>query len=274
MERVFALALSSCLLAPGARANSGMALQYTQDTWPLSIVDRPLVVAPGMTEIQLNIDQDLSTAAVTGNVHPLTAQLLARYGVSDRIHAVIDSIGFCFSDCGNAGFFQHISGYVGYAWVANQEMNLVPQIGLALSKVDQLTSSALLAAVQPSLEFGWRLTSWLQIFSYAALSLGFAGRDNTPTPDTLALHLEPRIELLPRVTLAPFIGLVQPLAHTQFYQLPAGLGLYFVADRAVDLGAAFKFTDIAKRTIVTPSNSADQGGIGGRSITCFVTVRL
>src|SRR3989442_75031 len=40
-----------------AAAGAGMALQYTKNTWPMAIADRPLVVAPGMTEAQLGIER-------------------------------------------------------------------------------------------------------------------------------------------------------------------------------------------------------------------------
>src|SRR3954471_2148617 len=43
-----------------AAVGAGMALQYTKNTWPMSIVDRPLVVAPGMTEITLGIAKDIT----------------------------------------------------------------------------------------------------------------------------------------------------------------------------------------------------------------------
>src|SRR5207302_4193506 len=84
-----------------AAVGAGMALQYTKNTWPMSIVDRPLVVAPGMTEVQLGVNKDVS-ADIGGFIisHPLTADLSARYGVSDRIHAGLDVISFCLSDCG------------------------------------------------------------------------------------------------------------------------------------------------------------------------------
>src|ERR1700694_3037208 len=55
-----------------ASQNAGMALQYTKNTWPMSIVDRPLVVAPGMTEAAFGVSKDLSTdAAIFSTLHPL-----------------------------------------------------------------------------------------------------------------------------------------------------------------------------------------------------------
>ena len=36
-----------------------MALLYTKNTWPISFTDRPLMVAPGMTEIQANLTKDI-----------------------------------------------------------------------------------------------------------------------------------------------------------------------------------------------------------------------
>src|SRR5947199_10583850 len=71
-----------------AAVGAGMALQYTKNTWPMSIVDRPLVVAPGMTEASLGINKDITTdLGFSGQQHPLSTALTARFGVSDRIHA-------------------------------------------------------------------------------------------------------------------------------------------------------------------------------------------
>jgi hypothetical protein len=80
------IAILLLLAAEAARAveqNAGMALQYGKSTWPISIVDRPLVVAPGMTEIQVNMDKEFSADSFSIS-HPLTSQLFVRHGVSDR----------------------------------------------------------------------------------------------------------------------------------------------------------------------------------------------
>jgi hypothetical protein len=98
-----------------AAKDAGMALLYTKNTWPESIADRPLMVAPGMTEVELNVDRDFSNT----NTHPLTTELFARFGVSDRIHAVLDSVGLCLADCDPIGVFQFISAYLGYAAVGS-----------------------------------------------------------------------------------------------------------------------------------------------------------
>ena len=108
----------------------------------------------------------------------------------------------------------------------------------------------------------------------AVANLGFAGRDNSPIPDSAAVHFEPRFEIAPRITLAPFIEYFLPFAHTDFYSVPVGAGLYVVPDRAVDVGVIFRFTDLFKHTVGTPPASFDTGGPEGRSLTFFVTVRL
>src|SRR5207253_8379396 len=75
-----------------AARDAGMALLYTKNTWPTSFADRPLMVAPGMTEVQLNISKDISVdppGLVTAK--PLGGALFARFGLSDRLHAVLDS---------------------------------------------------------------------------------------------------------------------------------------------------------------------------------------
>ncbi len=270
-----------------AARNAGMALLYTRNTWPENIVDRPLMVAPGMTEIQVDVDRDFSAepnplpGQIVSTPHPLTSELFARYGVSDRIHAVLDSVGVCFVDCESLGFFRFISAYLGYAAVANHDVNLVTQFGFGAFNVPDAQAAptsgptAILVTAIPSVLFAWRVGSALQIATFAALNLGVIGRDHAFVPDLFSLHVEPRIQLANRLTLAPFIGYNLPFAHSEFRTIPVGVGLTYVPDRAVDLGLVFQFADLFSHTYApVPGSSFDLGGTGQRSATVFVTFRL
>jgi hypothetical protein len=261
-----------------AAKDAGMALLYTKNTWPESIADRPLMVAPGMTEVELNVDRDFSNT----NTHPLTTELFARFGVSDRIHAVLDSVGLCLADCDPIGVFQFISAYLGYAAVAERDINLVTQFGFGINNVIDSQSpvaapgNAILVTALPSVLLGWRAAPGFQIFSSAVMSLGFVGRDHALFPDVLGLHVEPRIQLGSRLTLAPFIGYILPFAHTEFHRIPVGVGLYFVPERAIDVGFVFQFLDLFSHNIA-PATAPFVVNIGGpdyRSATVFVTFRL
>src|SRR5260221_5323865 len=115
-----------------AAVGAGMALQYTKNTWPMSIVDRPLVVAPGMTEVSIGLNKDVTAdLGFSGQQRPLSTAIYARYGVSDRIHAGFDAFTLCLSDCDPTGVFSGVSFGAGYAVVANRDMNLVPSVGLS-----------------------------------------------------------------------------------------------------------------------------------------------
>lgn len=260
--------------------DAGLALVYTKNTWPVSIADRPLMVAPGMTEIQLNVDRDFSASSVT-STHSITTELFARFGLSDRLHAVLDSAGFCLTECDPIGAFRFVSGYFGYALVANHDVNLVTQFGLgAFNGLDAKSdpanpgTSVLFTAI-PSVLFGWRLAPGFSIFSWGVLNLGVAGRDNALFPDTLGLHFEPRLQIGQHVTLAPYIGYFTPFEHTEFYSVPAGIGLYFTPVRAVDFGLVLQFPDVLKHN-VAPAGQPEVTGPGAdqRTGTVFVTFRL
>jgi hypothetical protein len=264
-----------------AAKDAGMALLYTRNTWPESIADRPLMVAPGMTEIQLDVDRDFSNTP-SGSSHPLTTELFARFGVSDRIHAVLDSVGLCFADCDPTGAFQFISAYLGYAAVANHDVNVVAQFGFGIYNVLDAQSpvaapgSAILVTAIPSVLFGWRAAPGVQIVSFAAVNLGFVGRDHALFPDLLSLHVEPRLQLGSRLTLAPFIGYNLPFQHSEFRQIPAGVGLYYVPERTIDVGFIFRFLDLFSHN-VAPATSPFAVNIGGpdyRSASVFVAFRL
>lgn len=258
-----------------AAQGAGMALDYTRNTWPISLVDRPLVVAPGMTEASLGISKDFSTDEAVGPLHPIGADLYARYGVSDRIHAGLDAVAVCFTDCGEAGFFRSISVGAGYAVVANHDVNLVPALTVALYNfASGAASTATLFAVQPGFLFGWRISEQLQLLANGGLVLGVVGRDNTAAPDLVGFHLEPRIQLVQGFAVGPYLGYNLPLAHTDFYQVPLGVNVVFVPDRAFDVGGSFQFDDVASKTINTTLGSATVGGFGGRTARLFATVRI
>ncbi|MCA1826202.1 MAG: hypothetical protein ABR567_02250 [Myxococcales bacterium] len=261
-----------------AARNAGMALLYTKNTWPVAIVDRPLMVAPGMTEVELDVDRDFSADSATTK-HPLTSELFARFGVSDRIHAVLDSVSVCFTDCDPIGFFQFISGYLGYALVANHDMNLVTQFGVGLfNGLDSQnpTASAMEFSALPSVLFGWRLNGSLQLFASAVALIGVTGRDNAFFPDAVSVRFSPRIQITPQIVFAPFIGYVARISHADFYSVPLGAALVVTPDRAVDVGVSFQFPDAFSHTAQYEAGAptTNVGGTDSRSATVFVTFRL
>jgi hypothetical protein len=248
-----------------AAAGAGMALQYTKNTWPLSIVDRPLVVAPGMTEAQLSITRDVSNT----NSHPLVSNIYARYGVSDRIHAGIDALGFCFADCGD--FFRVLTVGAGYAVIADHDQNLVPWVGTGFYNAPR----GVFMPLQALFLYGYRVNSSFQLAASGGLALGMIGRSNTVNPDIFAITVEPRVQITPRLAVAPNLGFSMPFANADFYEVPLGLTVYFVPDRAVDVGASFTFNNIVSRTITPPLGPTQSwGGFDARMLTIFGTLRL
>ncbi len=266
-----------------AEQNAGMAPGYTKHTWPMSVIDRPLVVAQGMTEARLGIFKDLSdNVDPTGATlsHPLGVDAYARFGVSARIQAGLDALGVCLDSCGGSGFFQGIAVGANYAAVANHEMNMVPYVSLALYNTSIATrpngyiDTRHYLPLQFGTLFGWRIHYAVQLLASGGLALGVLGRSNalsrisgvSGSPDTLSLQFGPRFEVVPRVSVAPFIGYRLPFNHSELYTVPAGRELLIVADRDVDLGAAFQLLDIPSRPVT--------GGTGVRAMRVFLTVRL
>lgn len=236
-----------------AAVGAGMALQYTKNTWPMSLVDRPLVVAPGMTEITAGFDKDLtSDLGSSAPLRPFGAGITARYGVSDRIHAGIDVLSVCFTDCDLTGFFRQFSIGAGYAVVANRDMNFVPAITLpiysVLSGFDITTGSAThttAMAIQPGFLFGYRVNQVFQLFANGGFVFPFVGRDNAA--DLFAFHIEPRFQVIPRFSVAPYIGYQLSLKNTDNYAVPVGLNLLYIADRTIDIGAGFELNNVTAK---------------------------
>jgi hypothetical protein len=248
-----------------AAAGAGMALQYTKNTWPLSIVDRPLVVAPGMAEAQASITRDISNA----NAHPLTADIYARYGVSDRIHAGLDALGLCFSDCGD--LFRYIAFGAGYAIIAEHDQNLVPAAGLAIVN----GPAGAFIPLDIGFLYGYRLNSLMQLFASGSLALGLIGRDNVVNKDAMTLHLEPRFQIAPRLAILPSIGFNLPFTNADQWSVPLGIGVLFIADRALDVGGQFSFDSIIAHEVNTPfGGTVSAGGLDARSFTIYGRFRL
>jgi hypothetical protein len=257
-----------------AAVGAGMALQYTKNTWPMSIVDRPLVVAPGMTEAQVAIGKDLSADLGASNpLHPLGMGVYARYGVSDRIHAGLDVLTLCVSDCGPTGTFSGLSVGAGYAVVATRDMNLVPALTMSITNVISGADTTLTVGINPGFLFGYRVNQALQILASGGFSFPVTSRD--ASSDTVGLHVEPRFELMPQFSVGPYIGytyffkgIPDGLGGTQhLYFVPAGVNLLYIVTRTVDLGGSFEMNDISARL---PGTSWSDH----RSFTLFGTFRL
>ena len=252
-----------------ASQNAGMALLYTKNTWPMNIVDRPLVVAPGLTEAQLAINKDISadlTGGAGGQLHPLEAGIYARFGVSDRIHAGLDALTLCITDCGTVGAFRTLSLGAGYAVIADHDMNLVPALTMSFNNVGTASGNSLVVALSPGFLFGWRLSSAMQLFGSGGFLFSFIGRDNAANPDLFALHVEPRLQLATGFSIAPYIGYTLSIQHTDFYLVPLGVIVLFTPAREFDVGASFELNDIAAK--VAP------GATDLRSFTLFGTIRI
>ncbi len=258
-----------------AALGAGMALQYTKNTWPMSIVDRPLVVAPGMTEMTLGISKDItSDLGFSGQQHPLGAALTARYGVSDRIHAGLDVLSVCLTDCEPTGFFNTLSIGAGYAVVANRDMNFVPALTMSVNNVQTFDAntgaagSTAAVAISPGFLFGYRVNQAFQLFANGGFIFPISARDDTH--DLFGLHVEPRFQVVPRFSVAPYVGWVLALSNcpdgARCYTVPVGLNLLFIADRTIDVGAGFELTNVAAKD---PFSWSDF-----KSFNIFGTLRL
>ena len=254
-----------------AAVGAGMALQYTKNTWPMSIVDRPLVVAPGMTEASLGFNKDLTAdLGITNQPHPLGMAATARFGVSDRIHAGLDILTLCLTDCEPTGAFSTLSVGAGYAVVANRDMNFVPALTMSINNVPTFSAtsglgSTIALAISPGFLFGYRVNQAFQLFATGGFIFPLTARDDTP--DLLGVHVEPRFQLAPRFSIAPYVGYQLSLKDTSFYLVPVGVNLLIIADRAFDVGAGFELNDVSARR-------AGSTWSDFRSFNIFGTIRL
>src|SRR5258706_2872177 len=156
-------------------------------------------------------------------------------------------------------------------------MNLVPALTMSVNNVATGSPAAGLGstvalAISPGFLFGYRVNQALQIFAGGGFTFPLSGRDQVP--DLFQAHLEPRFQLAPRFSVAPYVGFGVSFKDTSNllalqsgdYVVPVGGNLLYIADPAFDVGLNFELNDVGAKTAPTWSDR--------RSIAIFGTFRL
>jgi hypothetical protein len=262
--QVMDLELPPLVAGPGAvsaqqppAAGQGLRPVYTKETWPLSLIDRPLVLAKGMFEGTVLLDKSLSS----GLYDHLGAGLAAYYGVDEKLTAGVSHLSFCLTGCAGTDFFHALSFDARYLYYSDAGVNVAPEASLFFQALSPFTA-VLGAGVEVAYKLGPKMTLWVN----PHLTLGVVGRGNSPSPDLLSVAVQPRYALTDQLTLVPAIAVDLPFEATGAWVVPFGAGVHYALTRQADVGADF-----------TLGTLIPHGGFGifdSRALHAFLTVRL
>ena len=243
---------------PPPASGQGLRPVYARDSWPLSLVDRPLVLGKGMAEATLLLDKSLNG----GSYDLLGVALSGHYGVDEKLTAGVEAFTFCLTGCGGRPFFESISFDARYLYYSDAGVNLVPEVSLDFQSISSPFAAALGVGVQVAFKLGPKMT----LFVDPRLSIGVFGRDTRGSADSLTVRIEPRYALNEQLTLVPIVELYLPLGGSRTWAIPFGAGLHYGVNHQVDLGGDF--------TLGTLVPSGTLGVFDVRTLRLYVTARL
>ncbi len=259
--RKIALLLATAALTVGALARPAAAdsEEYNKDTWPLAVVDRPILIPAGMLELRgdtVRLGLDKGSA---GNPIALAPDVF--YGVARMINVGIvhRDTGICiagdrctkaYNDIGldalygfaNKGSFQ-VSALGGLRVPSFD--NLVA--GLDLGLLFQLSAGKVQVNVDPTLYVG--------IAGRTADNVGDAAqKEQLEVPVVLTYQLQPQTALFVRT------GMTGPLSgFGNDFEVPIGIGATLAANNRLDFGLEFLMANPAGN-----AHSFDQRTLIGR----------
>jgi hypothetical protein len=243
---------------PAPASGQGLRPVYARDSWPLSLVDRPVALGKGMAEGTLLLDKSLSD----GSYDQLGVALSAHYGVDERLTAGVEGFAICLTGCGGRAFFESISFDARYLYYSDAGINVAPEASLDFQSISSPFVAALGLGVQIAYKLGPKMTLWVE----PRLGFGVVGRDSMGSADSLRVRLEPRYALTEQLTLVPIVELYAPLGGSRSWALPFGAGAHYGMTRQLDLGGDF-----------TLGTQMPYGGLGffeRRTLRLYLTARL
>jgi hypothetical protein len=246
------------LTAPPPPSGQGLRPVYAKESWPLSLVDRPVVLGKGMAEGTLLFDKSLSD----GSYDLLGVGLSAHYGVDEKLTAGVEGFTFCLTGCGGRPFFESVSFDARYLYYSDAGVNVAPEASLDFQSISSPFAAALSLGVQVAYKLGPKMTLWVD----PRLTVGVFGRDTRGSADSLGVRIEPRYALTEQLTLVPIVALYAPLGGSDSWALPFGAGLHYGLSHQVDVGGDFMLGTLIP--------NAGLGVFDLRTLRLFLTARL
>lgn len=232
-------------------ATSGIALagdedDYTKDTWPMAVNDRPLTLAAGMLEIAGNTAViNLSTDAIA---KPISLAPSVFYGVNKKLSVgVTHSTGVCISgtDNGCAKAYDDFGVDALYSVMHKGALQLAAHAGVGVAAIDPYTMGLNLGALV-------RIRSGkLAIVADPTIYVGITERD--ARKEQVSFPLWVKFQLSKEANAFVSTGLFGPLDGLgDAYQVPVGAGATYTLSNRIDVGAEVTFLNLAGK-----GNSSD-----------------
>ncbi|GAB4533401.1 MAG: hypothetical protein Tsb0020_49310 [Haliangiales bacterium] len=253
---VSALLLAAAVLAAAPSAAHADE-EYFSGSWPLRLVERPLVLGANMFELRgetlrINMSKDS-----IGDPISLAPDLF--YGVTDKLTVgVTHERGICISGDGcNDTIYDDLGVEVLFQLLRAGSLELAAHGGVIVRSFDPFIAGPLLG-VRARVALGN-----IGVVFDPSLYIGALERDLSG--DFVDLPVQLQYQLTHQNALFLRTGINGPLdGFGDNVAVPVGLGAVFVISRRVDVGGEFLFTNLA----------GNGGGVDGRLLLIRGAVRL
>jgi hypothetical protein len=238
---------------------------YTKENWPLELTRRPLTLAPGMAEITIPVNINLSPDLVG---KPIFLNPSIYYGVTrDITVGVRHFVGLCVTGASNGcpDVYNDVGIDSVFSLVRSQAFDVALGLGLDMFRITDPTTLAAEARVQ--FKYG---TGPVALVFIPTLAVGLANRDEVaPTTTGFALHqlgpfaqesignreslslpLQLEVQLASPLAVFGTVSVSGPLdppvgTFGDFYSVPVNAGIQLALSRQVDVGALLSWPMLA-----------------------------
>lgn len=228
------------LCAAPALASADVEYNFDKSTWPIPLVKRPIILAPGMLEV--SGDTLIINASKDTFADPIVLAPDVYYGLSEKLMVGIDhQHGICLAGDACDNRYNDVAVNAVYSLMHGGNLDLAALLGAGANSIDPFAGGLNLGALAKV-----RLGS-VAVLTGAQLYVGLFGRDEQGVQGKEYVRVPVQIQVQMQRQAAFLIDFAfnGPLdGFGDNLEIPIGAGLLYTLSNRLDVGAAFSFTDI------------------------------
>lgn len=209
---------------------------FTKKTYPVSLIDRPLTLIEGMSEVKVGIGTDISAG---GAFESWALGVFGHYGIADNQEIQFD-VATALNNWNGADFGIGYEGAISYDLVDFRTEFVLP-----ITKTTDMTTGSSSTDVAPGIEIGfpvkYRLKPQVAIIAIRNLmTINFKSKpDLTPTVGGI-------FQPVPQFAVIAEAGITIKGFNTDAgnFLIPVSVAAQLDASNAIDLGLAFSFPNL------------------------------
>lgn len=239
-------------------ADDGAGGTYTKETWPLELTRRPLTLAPGMAEIDVPVNVNISPDRFG---QPVFLNPSLYYGATrDITVGVRHFVGLCVTGTSNGcpDVYNDFGLDSVFSLVRSREFNVA--LGLALDVFHITDPTTIAGEARVQFKYG---TGPVAVVFIPTLSFGLANRDDTNlhqlgpfaqealgNRETLSLPVRIEVQLASPLVVFGTVAFAGPLdpavgSFGDNYSIPVNAGIQYAFSRSLDVGAVISWPLLA-----------------------------